>query len=93
MAVAEGRQAAHAALAELAGLTNIDERTVLLADALGEQIDLCLGMNNLAPTECRLRGFAQVLVQHLNLNGKLSPSQTAKVPHQGVNVPTSGVPA
>ena len=90
-AVVEGRHAAHTALAELAGVSNIDQRTALLADALGEQIDLCLGMNNLVPTECRLRGFVEVLVQHLNLNGKSSPSQTAEVFHQGVNVPTSGV--
>lgn len=93
-AVVEGHQAAHAVLVELAGVSNIDQRTALLADALGEQIDVCLGMNNLVPTECRLHGFAEVLVQHLNLNlnGKLSPSQTAEVRRQGVNVPTSGVP-
>ena len=90
-AVVEGRQAAYAVLAELAGVSNIDQRTALLADALGEQIDVCLGMSNLVPTECRLRGFAEVLMQHLNLNGMPSPSQTAEVPHQDVHVPTSGV--
>jgi hypothetical protein len=91
-AVVEGRYAAQAALAELAGLTCTYQRIAFLADAIGEQIDASLGMNNMAPTECRLHGFAEVLMQHLNLNGKLSPSQTAEVPHKGVNVPTSGVP-
>ena len=89
-AVVEGRHAAHTALAELAGVSNIDQRTALLADALGEQIDLCLGMNNLVPTECRLRGFADVLQYHLGRPAGLPPA--SKVPLKVARMPSSGVP-
>ncbi|MCW2313993.1 hypothetical protein [Rhodoferax antarcticus] len=87
---AEGRQAARAALAELADLTNVDQRIAFLADAIGEQIDVCLGMNNLTPTECRLYGFAEVLQKHLRVSAGLS--QTTKMPVQGVNEPGLKVP-
>ena len=90
--IAEGRNTAFDMLALLARVADQVQHSQILADAIGEQIDVCLNPSNMAPTLGRLQGFAEVLVQHLNLNGKLSPSQTAEVPHQGVNVPTSGVP-
>lgn len=89
-AVVEGRQAAHAVLAELAGVSNIDQRTALLADALGEQIDVCLGMSNLVPTECRLRGFAEVFQHHLGRPAGLPPAP--KVSLTGVQASSAKEP-
>ena len=87
----EGYSAACDVLAQLAGATDQAQRAYALAEAIGDLIDVCLNLNNMAPTQSRLQGFAEVLVQHLNLNVMPSPSQTAEVPHQDVNVPTSGV--
>ena len=88
--IAEGRHAALDMLALLVRVADTVTRAQILADALGDQVDVCLNPSNMAPTLGRLHGFAEVLVQHLNT--KASPPQGgAAGPCRAVNLPSWGV--
>lgn len=88
--IAEGRNTAFDMLVKLSGVTDQAQRAHILADALGDQIDVCFNPSNMAPTLGRLHGFAEVLAQHLN--AKASPPQTAADdPYRAVNLPNWGV--
>jgi len=61
----EGQALAQEALQALHVCQSSEQRRALLADAIGELIDVSLGWNNLACTQDRLLGFSQVLADIL----------------------------
>ena len=85
----EGGNAANEALAQLSRATDQAQCTHILADALGEQIDVCLSPGNMAPTLSRLQGFAAVLVVHLDC--RLDSLKAGDEQPLKVRMPTWGV--